>query len=63
MTEVQTITTSSDEQFEYEQQTLFISGTGKFTLYLNDADDPTIELDANGTSPAALEAALERLLG
>ena len=33
------INSECEQQFEYEQQTLFISGTGKVTLYLSDAGD------------------------
>ena len=60
VTEVQTITTSSDEHFVYEQQTIHISGTGTFTLNLADDDDPTIDLDANGTSAEGRKGLCER---
>jgi hypothetical protein len=62
VTEIQTITVSSDEYFIFEEQTVTINGTrGNFTLYLGDEDDYTLPLSTTCTA-AEMEAALEATL-
>ena len=63
MTEIQTITVSSDEYFIYEEQTVTVSGSSDmtFTLYLGDEDDKSGELKVTSNA-MDIERALENTL-
>ena len=63
VTEIQTVTTSCDEEFVFEEQTLLVPDYDfNFTLYLDDEYDTTISLTAESTA-AEVEAALEATAG